>query len=122
MTRPITRHASTLITRPLRFSGAHAFVNADVNGALRVELLDREGKPIPGFTADRCEPITGNHTKHAIRWNGASIASVAGSIVRFKFVLDRARVFAFWVSPSARGESRGYLGAGGPGYAGTIDA
>jgi hypothetical protein len=57
-----------------------------------------------------------------VRWSGASIGSLANTIVRFKFVLDRARLYAFWVSPSARGESRGYLGAGGPGYAGTIDA
>jgi hypothetical protein len=123
MTRQITRHASTLITRPVRFSGAHCFINADVTGSLRVELLDRAGQSIPGFTADRCEVISGNHTKHAVRWNGApSIANLAGTTVRFKFVLDRARLFAFWVSPSTRGESRGFLGAGGPGYAGTIDA
>ena len=122
LTRPITRHAAAVITRPVRFSGAHCFVNAAIAGSLRVELLDREGKSIPGFTADRCEPITGDQTKHAIRWGGVSIASLAGTTVRFKFVLDRTRLFAFWVSPSARGESRGYLGAGGPGYPGSIDA
>jgi hypothetical protein len=37
-------------------------------------------------------------------------------------MLDRARLFAFWISPSAHGQSRGYLGAGGPGYAGSVDA
>jgi hypothetical protein len=57
-----------------------------------------------------------------VQWRGASLESLAHTIVRFKFVLERARLFAFWVSPSPRGESRGYLGAGGPGYAGTIDA
>jgi hypothetical protein len=87
-----------------------------------VEILDRTGKVIPGFTAERCEPIAGNQVKHAVRWNGASLASLANSVVRFRFVLDRARLFAFWVSPSPRGESRGHLGAGGPGYASTIDA
>jgi hypothetical protein len=123
MTRPITAYPSALITRPVRFSGSHCFVNADVAGSLRVELLDREGKPIPGFTADRCEAVSGDQTKHAIRWSGApALATLAGTPVRFKFVLDRARLFAFWVSPSSRGESRGYLGAGGPGYAGTIDS
>jgi hypothetical protein len=122
MSRPVTRHASALITRPVRFSGAHAFVNASVQGALRVELLDRAGKTIPGFSADRCEAVTGDSTRHAIRWSGAPpLASLANTDVRFKFVLDRARLYAFWVSPSARGESRGYLGAGGPGFAGTID-
>ena len=122
VTRPIVGEPSTLITRPVTFSGSHAFVNADVAGSLRIELLDREGRTIPGFSVDRCEAVSGDRTRHAINWRGASIASVANTPVRFKFILDRARLFAFWVSPSMRGESRGYLGAGGPGYAGTIDA
>jgi hypothetical protein len=122
-TRPIMRHQSTLITRPLRFTGAHAFVNADVAGAIRVEMLDREGKTIPGFEAERSVPVTGNHTRQPVGWTGAtSMARLANTIVRFKFVLDRAHLFAFWVSPSARGESRGYVAAGGPGYSGAMDA
>lgn len=121
--RPIPRYPSTLITRPVRFSGAHCFVNADVAGSLRIELLDQRGEVIPGFTAGQCEPISGNRTKHAVRWrNGQSIATLADTVVRFKFVLDRARLFAFWVSPVSSGASRGYLGAGGPGYSGNIDA
>jgi hypothetical protein len=117
----VGRFPSTLITRPVRFSGAHCFVNADVAGAMRIEMLDRSGTTIPGFGIDRCEVIAGDRTKHAVRWNGAELGSLANTVVRFKFVLDRARLFSFWVSPSPRGESRGYLGAGGPGYTSTID-
>jgi hypothetical protein len=120
-TRPVARFPGSLITRPLRFSGAHCFVNADAPGAVRVEVLDLAGRTIPGFSAGECQPVSGNHTRQAVRWNGASLESLANTVVRFKFVLDRARLFAFWVSPSARGESRGYLAAGGPGYASTID-
>jgi len=123
VTRPVMRHASALITRPVRFSGTHAFVNANVQGSLRVELLDRTGTTIPGFSADRCEAILGDSTKHAVRWNGAPpLDGLANTAVRFKFMLDRARLYAFWVGHSVRGESRGYLGAGGPGFTGTIDA
>jgi hypothetical protein len=122
LARPVARYPASLITRPVRFSGGHCFVNADAAGSLRVEVLDRVGKPIPGFSASECQPISGNQTKHPVRWNNASLASLANTIVRFRFVLDRARLFAFWVSPSPRGESRGHLGAGGPGYASTIDA
>ena len=91
---------------------------------LRVELLDREGKTIPGFEADRCGPVTGNHTRHSRELDAARARSpsLANTIVRFKFVLDRAHLYAFWVSPSPRGESRGYLAAGGPGYSGAMDA
>jgi hypothetical protein len=123
MTRPVMRYPSTLITRPVVFSGSHVFVNAEVAGSLRVELLDRDGRAIAGFSADRAEPVTGDHTKAEIRWSGSpSLAALAGTAVRFKFMLDRARLFAFWVSPSARGESRGYLAGGGPGYSSTVDA
>jgi hypothetical protein len=122
-TRPIVRDDAAVITRPIRFSGNHVFINADIRGALRVEVLDREGRTIPGFSADRCAAVTGDATKHAVRWEGAAtLDRMAGTVVRFKFVLDRARLYAFWVSPSPRGESRGYLGAGGPGFAGVIDA
>ena len=122
-TRPVLRHQSTLITRPLRFTGAHAFVNADVQGGLKVEMLDREGRTIAGFEADKSVPISGNRTRHALSWSGgAAIASLANTTVRFKFVLDRAHLYAFWVSPSPRGESRGYLAAGGPGFSSARDA
>jgi hypothetical protein len=122
-TRPVLGHQSTLITRPLRFSGTHAFINADVQGTVRLEMLDHAGRTIPGFEANRCAPITGNHTRHPVRWaDDANISRLSNTTVRFKFVLDRAHLFAFWVSPSARGESRGYVAAGGPGFGESRDA
>jgi hypothetical protein len=107
----------------VRFSGAHAFVNADVAGSIRVEMLDRDGHTIPGFEAARSVAVTGDRTKHQLQWSGgAEIARLAKTAVRFKFVLDRAHLYAFWVSPRASGESRGYPAAGGPGFSGPIDS
>jgi hypothetical protein len=114
--RPIGGAPSTLVTRPLRFSGQHLFVNAVADGELRVEVLDRAGKVIAPFSLANCVPVIGDSTRHAVQWKGrAALDGLAGEVVRFRFVLSRARVFAFWVSPSARGNSRGYLAAGGPG-------
>lgn len=121
-TRPVLRHRSTVITRPVRFGGGHAFVNADAPGSVRVEMLDRDGRTIPGFEAGESVVITGNHTRHAVSWKAAALSRLAGSVVRFKFVLDRAHLYAFWVSRSPRGESRGYVAAGGPGFPGAMDA
>src|SRR5262245_39450057 len=45
-------HAPGLITRPLRFSGEHLFVNANVEGELRVEVLDEGGRAIEGYSAE----------------------------------------------------------------------
>ena len=105
-----------LLTRPLTFTGRHLFVNAQTAGArLSVECRDRENHPIEPFTHSRCQAFMGNATAAEVRWQGAdTLAALAGRPVRFHFRLDRGELYAFWVSPSERGESRGYRGAGGP--------
>ncbi len=112
----------SLTTRPVRFTGKHLFVNADLPGELRVELLDRDGQPIAPFTSASCAPVSGNATKAAVRWNGADLAAVAGRDVRFRFTITKGRLYAFWVSPRPSGESRGYPAAGGPGFSGPLDS
>ena len=122
MARTVEGPATSLITRPVRFSGGHFFVNADIEGELRVELLDRAGKVIAPFTADRSVPLTGDHTRARVTWRDRpSIASLAGEPVRIRFVLTRARLYAFWVSASDRGASGGYVAAGGPGFTSARD-
>jgi hypothetical protein len=42
--------------------------------------------------------------------------------VRLRFWLTRGRWYAFWVTPYASGESRGYVAGGGPEFRGPIDS
>ncbi len=113
----------TLTTRPIRFSGRHLFVNVDAAaGELRVEVLDREGRTIAPFSAAECSPVRANSTRVPMTWSAAAdLARLAGEIVRFRFHLTRGRLYAFWVSPSVDGASRGYVAAGGPGFSGIVD-
>jgi len=114
--------AGILVTRPVRFDGAHLFVNADLQGGdLRVELLDESGRTIEPFTRERCAAITGNSTRLAVTWP-QSMASLAGKTVRLKFFMTRGRLFSFWISPWPSGESRGFVAAGGPGFTRTVDS
>ena len=114
--------AGVLITRPLTFSGAHLFVNADLEGGeLRVEVLSESGDVIAPLSRSNAVPITGNATRHAVVWKDGSIAAVAGRPVRLRFIVTRGRIYSFWVSPWPTGESRGYTAAGGPGFARGID-
>jgi hypothetical protein len=112
-----------LVTRPVRFSGRHLFVNLDApSGELRVDVLDREGRVLPGYDAARCVPVRGNSTRARVTWSGAGdLAVLAGRTVRFRFHLNRGSLYAFWVSNSADGTSGGYVAAGGPGYTGLTD-
>ena len=109
-----------LTTEKLSFDGKYFFVNADVKakGAqLKVELLDADGNPIPGFTKRDCVVMRGaDKTKQLITWKGKQdLTELAGRTIRAKFYLTRGDLYAFWVSPWASGESRGYTGGGGPG-------
>lgn len=113
----------TLTTRLVTFKGRRLFVNADVeSGELRVEILDRNGRPIPGFTRAECLPLRSDSTLLAVHWKDASdLTSLAGKPVRFRFYLRDGRLYSFWVSPDASGASLGYVAAGGPGFTGPTD-
>ena len=112
-----------LTTRPIRFSGQHLFVNADLGGGeLRVEVLDRSGRTLVPFTREACAPVTGNGTRLPVSWANGSIGDLAGQEVRLRFSLSHGRLYAFWVSPSAVGESRGYPAGGGPEFQGPLDS
>ena len=112
----------TLVTRPITFNGRFLFVNASVAGELRVEVLDNEGGVIAPYTAGRCVPVSGDRTRIGVSWDGVrDLSPLAGRPVRFRFSLQRGALYAFWVSPSASGVSRGFVAAGGPGLAGAVD-
>lgn len=115
--------AGTLTTRPVTFRGKHCFVNADVaDGELRVEVLDDRGEVLAPFTSANCAPIRADKTRHPVSWRGADdLSRLAGKTVQFRFQLRNGRLYAFWVSPEKSGASHGYVGAGGPGFAGFVD-
>ena len=115
--------AGEVVTRPVVFSGAQLFVNADARfGSLAVEVIDTDGKPFPGYAAADCEGMVRlDATKHALSWKGGDLSRFAGRPVRFRFKLKVATLYAFWVSKDASGKSGGYLAAGGPAYAGIRD-
>jgi hypothetical protein len=112
-----------LTTRPVVFTGSHLFVNAAVpDGELRVEILDEQGNVIAPFSKDECLPVRSDSTRQAVRWRAApNLAALAGRPVRLRFFLSRGSFYAFWVSRDAKGASRGYTAAGGPGFSGPAD-
>ena len=113
---------ATLTTRPIRFSGKQLFVNADAQGGdLRVEVLDANGRTISPLTREACVPVNTNGTRLAVNWNKGALGDVSGREVRLRFSMRRGRLYAFWVSPDASGQSRGYAAAGGPGINGPTD-
>lgn len=105
-----------LQTPLLKFDGSYFFVNANVTGEMKVELLDADNQVIKGFSKADCKPFKGNSVKEKIVWTGnASLASLKDKQIKVKFYMDNGEIFAFWISPSTTGESMGYTAGGGPG-------
>lgn len=115
---------ANLRTRPLLFSGSRLFINANTVGTeLKVECLDEGNKVIEPFSKENCCAFRGNSTCAEISWdNDADLGKLAGQPIKLRFYLDRGDLYAFWVTSSSKGASKGYLAAGGPGFTGSIDA
>ena len=113
----------TLITRPVEFTGKYLFVNVEApDGELRVEVLDRDDKPVEGFTLGDCRAVTTDSTIQQVLWEGGNdLSSVAGKPVRFRFHLRKGSLYSFWVTSDKSGASHGYVAAGGPGFTGPAD-
>ncbi len=104
-----------LTTRPVKFKGRHLFVN--VNGELRVEVLDEAGKALISSKV-----AAGDETKLKVEWaDGIDLADLIGKPVRFRFHQTKGSLYAFWVTSDENGASGGYVGAGGPDFGGVKD-
>ena len=80
--------------------GKELHVNAKADaGQLRVEVLDEQNFPLPGFTADACEPMRADSCDLAMRWKGnGSLEKLRGRPIRFRFYLENARFYSYRVT------------------------
>jgi hypothetical protein len=112
----------SVTTRPVRFRGKHLFVNADVaGGTLTAEVLDEQGRGLPGLARAESIPVAADKTMQAVTWKTGDLAVAAGKPVRFRFHLKSGRLYAFWVSLQPSGASHGYVAAGGPRFTEAVD-
>jgi hypothetical protein len=77
----------TATTRRADLAGEHLLVNLTTRpgGTLRVELLDGDGRTLPGFSAADCDPVVGDHHALVVRWKGGDRAPAGAARARFLF-------------------------------------
>jgi len=88
-----------LITKPLTFAGTKLTLNLLSKGETRVEVQDENGKAIPGFALEDCTPLKGDFIDESVSWKGGSLAAHAGKVVRLRFALEAADLFALQFVP-----------------------
>ena len=84
-------------TKLLQCSGDRLIVNAEADGGtLTVAVFDRQGRLLPGFSDDDCEPVCGDGVRQSIRW--AKHDRLPGDQpIRLRFTMRNAKLYSFSV-------------------------
>ena len=86
-------------TRAIRPDGPRCFINLDTGalGEVRVGFYGADGRAVPGFAIEDCDPIRTNSTRARVTWKGAGDTnSLLGRDVSVRLEGRRARVFSFF--------------------------
>lgn len=110
----VSKHAGSegaeLTTEPVTFDGAYLFVNADIRGAMQIDVISTSGKTLCTYSLGASDS-----TKIYV----GEVKKYSGKTVQLRFKLTDGDIYSFWVSPWESGESRGYMAGGGPGLSPT---
>lgn len=92
----------------------HLFVNVNAKeGSLRAEILDDEGNPLVGYTADDCIPVAVDSCRVKVSWKGGDdLSFLRGKCFRMRFVQKNCEFYSFWLSDDEIGSSGGAMAAG----------
>jgi len=70
-------------------------INADATGGrITVEVLDADGRVLPGLSSADCVPIVDDSLDHHVRWKGRDLSKIRQPF-RLRFLLDGAKLFSF---------------------------
>ncbi len=86
-----------LVTKLLTFAGDELVLNyaTSAAGGIRVELLESDGRPMPGFSLAEGQEMVGDEIEGLVAWNGgASLSALAGRPVRLRLVMRDADLFS----------------------------
>ena len=99
-----------VITRQFVFEGDMLRLNADMSGGfVRVEVLDPNFQPYPGFAAEECDPIHApiSQVWHTVSWQGQNdLRMLWNKPVRLLFHLHQASLYAFEFAATGRSYGR----------------
>jgi hypothetical protein len=90
----------TITTKPFKLEGDTLQVNVDAGkGRFHVEILDADGKPIPGFTVNEFNYYGSvEELRLKPQWkNNKDLSTLKGKTISWKFYLYNAKLYAFQI-------------------------
>jgi hypothetical protein len=94
-----------MYTRHFSLKSPEIYINADIraDGEVRLELLDLECRPVPGFEIDACCPVRGDSLAHRVRWNGhPDWSAIVGRDIRWRLQARNAKIYSVWMPDGDR--------------------
>ena len=83
----------TLLTDPFKLPDGKLFVNVDaLNGELRVEVLDGEGKVVA-----QSKPLRGDLLREPVKWSEGDIADFKDQTASLRFTLRNGQFYSYWL-------------------------
>jgi len=90
-----SQETGTATSRLFTFSGDRLLLNVAARDALRAELRNERGEPLPGFTLTECDPVRTDAIRQTVTWKGNhNVAALAGKPVRLHFEMRDTKLFA----------------------------
>lgn len=86
-----------MVTRPFTFNGSALSLNfaTSAAGGVRVEILDEDGTPVPGFGLQDAQELIGNEIERKVMWQDKSdLSKLEDKAIRLRFVLKDADVYS----------------------------
>ncbi|GMU19936.1 MAG: hypothetical protein AMXMBFR13_00390 [Phycisphaerae bacterium] len=96
--------AGTVTTKPLAGLKGTLRLNyrAAAGGRIRVELLRRDGQPIPGYTFEDCEPLTGDSIDQPVVWHGRRNLPAIQTAMSLRISVQNASIYSFHAGDSVK--------------------
>lgn len=93
----------TVLTRRLAGAAGVLLVNAAASkGWLKVEVLDADGKALPGYGLDDCTPLTGDGVGQIVAWGDKKELPSGMSPLRLRFVMKSAALYSFMAGDAVK--------------------
>lgn len=91
--------------RPLAINFLTARGRAYGTGWIKVEVLDEQGRVIPGYTRDDADELRGDNLDQVVTWNGNETLP-EGRPLRFRFIMSDARLYSFRAGAAVKVDAR----------------
>lgn len=92
-----------LLTRSFDLEGTTLAVNVDAsNGVARIEVVDENCQPIPGFTKEQAQPITTDQLRATAKWASKSdVGELRGQRIKLRIFLENAHLYSISILDAA---------------------